>query len=69
MIHPNHGDRDLNRRICMKHGYSEFYSQIAADFKANPRHYTVFNLSAEIDPSLRISTNLFQENGKYIQFY
>ena len=65
----NHGDREMNQRILKKLGYREFYQRIAKDFKENPRHYVVINLSADVDCDLRVCTNIFCEKTRYAEFY
>ena len=66
---PNHGDRRMNQRVLEKLGYQEFYLDIDKDFLTIPRHYVVLNLSAEIPFKLRVCTNMFHENTRYIEFY
>ena len=66
---PNHGDRMMNRRVLEKLGYHSFYNDIDEDFLNIPRHYVLLNLSAEIPFQLRVCTNLFHENTRYIEFY
>ena len=66
---PNHGDRQMNRRVLEKLGYQEFYPDIDKDFLMKPRHYVLLNLSADIPFKLRVCSNLFCENTRYIEFY
>lgn len=66
----NHGDRELNRRILRKLGYSEYYNNINKDFHNNCHHYVCVNMSASVPNSLmRVCTNLFRESSKYVEFY
>ena len=66
---PNHGDRKMNQRMLVKLGYQEFYSDIDKDFLTKPRHYVLLNLSADIPLKLRVCTNIFPENTRFIEFY
>ena len=66
---PNHGDRLMNRRVLEKLGYHALYKDIDKDFLTKPRHYVVLNLSAETPFRLRVCTNMFHENTRYIEFY
>lgn len=66
---PNHGDRGMNRRVLEKIGYQEFYADIDQDFLTKPRHYVLLNLSADVPFKLRVCTNLFHENTRFIEFY
>ena len=68
-IFPNHGDREMNRRILERLGYREYYQRVLKDFMANDRHYVVINLSADVDCDLRVCTNIFAENTRYAEFY
>jgi len=66
----NHGDRELNQRILRKLGYSEYSKAISRDFSLCNIRYVVINLSAELETNqLRLSTNLFSENNRYVEFY
>ena len=67
-IFANHGDRDLNRRILDRLGYREYYNKFKRDFYQG-HHYVMINLSATVDMTLRVSTNLFAENTKFAEFY
>ena len=66
---PNHGDRRMNRRVLEKLGYDEHYTDINKDFLLKPRHYVVLNLSPDVPFKLRVCTNMFHENTRYIEFY
>ena len=66
----NFGDRDLNKRILRKLGYSQYAKAIEHDFSYFKRHYVVLNLSALLESTdLRLATNLFGENTPYVEFY
>ena len=66
----NHGNRGVNSRILCSLGYSEYSKIIQEDFRLKKRHYVLINLSAEIlSIDLRLCTNLFSEDSKYIHFY
>lgn len=66
---PNHGDRLMNRRVLEKLGYHSLYKDIDKDFLTKPRHYVMLNLSAEVPFRLRVCTNIFKENTRFIEFY
>ena len=66
---PNHGDRLMNRRVLEKLGYHALYQDIDKDFLTKPRHYVVLNLCAETPFRLRVCTNMFHENTRFIEFY
>ena len=59
----------MNRRVLEKLGYHALYREIDNDFLRKPRHYVLLNLSAEIPFLLRVCTNMFHENTRYIEFY
>lgn len=65
----NHGDRELNRRILERLGYKEFHNRIKRDFSENQFPYVLINLTAILDQSLRVATNLFGENTRFAEFY
>ena len=66
---PNHGDRRMNKRVLERLGYQEFYTEIDKDFLLKPHHYVLLNLSAKVPFKLRVCTNIFHENTRYIEFY
>ena len=68
-IFANHGDRELNRRILERLGYKEFYATIKREFSQTPFPYVLINLTAILDQSLRVATNLFGENTSFAEFY
>ena len=68
-IFPNHGDRLMNRRVLEKLGYHALYQDIDKDFLTKPRHYVLLNLCAETPFRLRVCTNMFHENTRFIEFY
>ena len=64
----NNGDAGLNARIMQKLGYFRQY-KLAASVYSNPHSYLIVNCSAKIPNQLRVASNLFDEQHKYIEFY
>ena len=66
----NTGDVDLNSRIMRKLGYLKSYKIASSYMKNTPHSYLIINLSAKLEnPIMRVGTNLFSENHKYVEFF
>lgn len=70
VLFENNGDTSLNNRIMKKLGYLRQFKEAIKDLYDLPHSYLVVNLSAKLpNRIMRVATNLFSEQNKFVQFF
>jgi len=70
VLFENTGDTSLNNRITKKLGYLKQYKDALKYINDFPYSYVLVNMSAKLENKiLRVSSNLFGERGRFIEFF